>query len=130
MTSTLVASPAREVLIGNYQPFCVIGERIDPSGKPQLAAAMAAGDLPFIQAQALGQVKAGAAIVDINAGLPVANAVKTKAVRLAGAIEAVQEITDVPLAIDSTDPAVLADGLDVCRGRPLLNLVSGDEDRL
>ena len=130
MTHSLVASPNREVLIGAGLPFCVIGECINPSGKPQLAAAMASGDLAPIQALALDQVEAGAAILDVNAGLSRAGAQGSEAALLARIIKAVEDITDAPIAIDSADPAALAAGLEACRGRPLLNSVSGQEDRL
>ena len=130
MTHSLVASSNREVLIGADQPFCVVGEGINPSGKPKLEAAMAAGDLAPIEALALGQVNAGAAILDINAGIAQPNAADGEAALLARIVETVEAVTDVPLAIDSADAVAISAGLAACHGRPLLNSVSAEEDRL
>ena len=130
MTHTLAASARNEVLIGEDQPFCVIGERINPSGKPQLATAMTAGDFAVVQAQALRQVEAGAAILDVNAGVPSKAGIDDEAALMASIVGAVQAVADVPLSIDSAHPATLAAGLEACSGRPLLNSVSGEEERL
>ncbi|MGQ0675881.1 MAG: methyltetrahydrofolate cobalamin methyltransferase [Rhodospirillales bacterium] len=126
MTDTVVSSATREVVIGFERPFPVIGERINPTGRKLLAAEMAAGDMSRVSADALAQVRAGAAMLDVNAGLPLADEPKI----LAEAIKLVQSITDAPLSIDSSIVAALEAGLAVYKGRPLVNSVTGEEERL
>jgi 5-methyltetrahydrofolate--homocysteine methyltransferase len=104
----------------------IIGERINPTGRKMLAAEMKAGDFSRVEAEALAQVAAGAQVLDINAGIPLAD----EPAILARAIELVQSITDVPLSIDSSIVAALEAGLSVYKGKPLLNSVTGEEDRL
>ena len=130
MTRTVVASASREAVIGFDQPFCVIGERINPTGRKKLAAEMEAGDFSTVEADALAQVAAGATMLDVNAGVTSVNPNETEPPLLAKTIELVQELVDVPLCIDSSVPAALAAGLAVCKGRPLLNSVTGEEERL
>ena len=130
MTRTVVASATREALIGFDQPFCVIGERINPTGRVRLAAEMLAGDFSTVEADALAQVAAGATMLDVNAGVTSVNPNETEPPLLARTIELVQSLVDVPLSIDSSVPAALKAGLEVCRGRPLLNSVTGEEERL
>ncbi|NBC97160.1 MAG: dihydropteroate synthase [Deinococcus-Thermus bacterium] len=126
MTRTVVSSATREVVIGFDQPFCVIGERINPTGRKKLAAEMAAGDFSTVERDALAQVEAGARMLDVNAGIPLADEPGI----LADTIKLVQSITDVPLSIDSSIVAALEAGLAVYQGRPLLNSVTGEEERL
>ena len=130
MTRTVVASASREAIIGFDQPFCVIGERINPTGRKKLAAEMEAGDFSTVEADALAQVAAGATMLDVNAGVTSVNPNETEPPLLAKTIELVQQLVDVPLCIDSSVPAALAAGLAVCKGRPLLNSVTGEEERL
>ncbi|MGI9409356.1 MAG: methyltetrahydrofolate cobalamin methyltransferase [Hyphomicrobiaceae bacterium] len=130
MTSTVVASASREAVIGFDQPFCVIGERINPTGRKKLAAEMQAGDFSTVEADALAQVAAGATMLDVNAGVTSVNPNETEPPLLAKTIELIQQLVDVPLCIDSSVPAALAAGLAVCKGRPLLNSVTGEEERL
>ncbi|MGI9427004.1 MAG: methyltetrahydrofolate cobalamin methyltransferase [Hyphomicrobiaceae bacterium] len=130
MTRTIVASATREALIGFDQPFCVIGERINPTGRKKLAAEMMAGDFSTVEADAIAQVAAGATMLDVNAGVTSVNPNETEPPLLAKTIELVQGLVDVPLCIDSSVPAALAAGLKVCNGRPLLNSVTGEEERL
>ena len=126
MTDTVVSSPRREVVIGFERPFVVIGERINPTGRKVLAAEMAAGDFTRVESDALAQVAAGAHMLDVNAGIPLADepAILAEAVRL------VQDITDVPLSIDSSIVAALERGLEVYQGKALVNSVTGEEERL
>ena len=126
MTETVVSSATREVVIGFDRPFVIIGERINPTGRKLLAAEMAAGDFSRVEADALAQVAAGAHMLDVNAGIPLADepAILAKAVRL------VQSITDVPLSIDSSIVAALEAGLSVYQGKALVNSVTGEEERL
>ena len=126
MTDTVISSATKEVVIGFERPFVIIGERINPTGRKILAAEMLAGDYSRVIADALAQVEAGAHMLDVNAGIPLAD----EPALLAKAIELVQSITDVPLSIDSSIVAALEAGLAVYKGKPLVNSVTGEEDRL
>ena len=126
MTKTLISSHKQEITIGFDSPFCVIGERINPTGRKLLAAEMAADDYSRVLSDALAQVEAGATMLDVNAGIPMAD----EPAILAKAIQLVQEVVDVPLAIDSSIVAALEAGLSVYKGKPLVNSVTGEEERL
>lgn len=126
MTDTVVSSATREVVIGFERPFVVIGERINPTGRKKLAAEMAAGDFSRVEADALAQVANGAHMLDVNAGIPLAD----EPAILAKSVQLVQSITDVPLSIDSSIVAALAAGLEVYKGKALVNSVTGEEERL
>lgn len=126
MTDTILSSATKEVVIGFDRPFCVIGERINPTGRKKLAAEMKEGDFSTVQADALAQVAAGAHMLDVNAGIPLADEPKI----LADTIKLVQSLVDVPLAIDSSIVEALEAGLEAYQGKPLLNSVTGEEDRL
>ncbi len=126
MTHTVVSSHKQEVVIGFDQPFCVIGERINPTGRAKLAAQMVAGDYQSVAAEALAQVAAGARVLDINAGIPLAD----EPAILADCIKLVQSVVEVPLSIDSSIVAALERGLEVYRGKALVNSVTGEEERL
>ncbi|MDZ4730340.1 MAG: dihydropteroate synthase [Xanthomonadales bacterium] len=126
MTDTLISSASREVIIGFDRPFVIIGERINPSGRKILAEEMKAGDYSRVEADALAQVAAGAHMLDVNAGIPLAD----EPAILAEAIRRVQAITDVPLSIDSSIVAALEAGLAVYQGKALVNSVTGEEERL
>jgi 5-methyltetrahydrofolate--homocysteine methyltransferase len=126
MTDTVVSSATREVVIGFERPFVIIGERINPTGRKLLAAEMAAGDYSRVKADALAQVAAGAHMLDVNAGIPLADEPRI----LAEAVQLVQSLTDVPLSIDSSIVAALESGLAVYKGKPLVNSVTGEEERL
>ena len=122
MTQTVLSSATREVIIGFELPFVMIGERINPTGRKLLAAEMKVGDFSRVEADALAQVAAGAHMLDINAGIPLAD----EPALLARAIQLVQSITDVPLSIDSSIIAALEAGLAVYKGKPLVNSVTGE----
>jgi len=126
VTDTVISSATREVVIGFNRPFVIIGERINPTGRKILAAEMLAGDYSRVIADALAQVEAGAHMLDVNAGIPLAD----EPALLAKAIELVQSVTDVPLSIDSSIVAALEAGLAVYKGKALVNSVTGEEDRL
>jgi 5-methyltetrahydrofolate--homocysteine methyltransferase len=126
MTHTIVSSETREVVIGFDQPFVIIGERINPTGRKMLAEEMRNGDFSRVEADAIAQVEAGAHMLDVNAGIPLAD----EPAILAETVNLVQSITDVPLSIDSSIVAALEAGLEVYRGKPLVNSVTGEEDRL
>ena len=126
MTKTLISSDKQEITIGFDAPFCVIGERINPTGRKLLAAEMAAGDYSRVLSDAVAQVEAGAIMLDVNAGIPMAD----EPAILAEAIQLVQNTVDVPLAIDSSIVAALEAGLAVYKGKPIVNSVTGEEERL
>jgi 5-methyltetrahydrofolate--homocysteine methyltransferase len=126
MTNTVISSKTKEVIIGFEQPFVVIGERINPTGRKLLAEEMKHGDYSRVESDALAQVAAGAHILDVNAGIPLAD----EPAILAESIKLIQSITDVPLCIDSSIVAALAAGLEVYEGKALLNSVTGEEERL
>ncbi len=126
MTDTVISSATREVVIGFERPFVMIGERINPTGRKILAAEMAAGNFSRVEADVAAQLAAGAHMLDVNAGIPLAD----EPAILAQTIKLVQSITDVPLSIDSSIVAALEAGLAVYQGKPLVNSVTGEEDRL
>ncbi|MXZ80046.1 MAG: methyltetrahydrofolate cobalamin methyltransferase [Gammaproteobacteria bacterium] len=126
MTDTVISSANREVRIGFEQPFVIIGERINPTGRKILAEEMKQGDYTRVEQDALAQVAAGARMLDVNAGIPLADEPRI----LAECIRLVQSITDVPLSIDSSIVAALEAGLEAYQGKPLLNSVTGEEERL
>ena len=126
MTHTVVSSATREVVIGRDRPFVIIGERINPTGRKLLAAQMEAGDYSRVCSDAIAQVSAGASMLDVNAGIPLAD----EPAILAEAIRQVQAVVDVPLAIDSSIVAALEFGLDAYQGKALVNSVTGEEDRM
>ena len=126
MTETIISSAAKEIRIGFDQPFVIIGERINPTGRKMLAKEMAEGDFSRVVKDALAQVAAGAHMLDVNAGIPLADEPGI----LAETIKLVQSLTDVPLSIDSSIVAALEAGLEVYQGKALLNSVTGEEERL
>ena len=126
MAKTVVSSATKEVVIGFDRPFCIIGERINPTGRKKLAAEMAAGDFSTVEQDCLAQVAAGAHMLDVNAGIPLAD----EPAILAQTIQLVQSLTDVPLSIDSSIVEALEAGLSVYQGKALVNSVTGEEERL
>jgi 5-methyltetrahydrofolate--homocysteine methyltransferase len=123
---TILTSPTRVVKIGPDHPFVIIGERINPTGRKKLAAEMAVWDFERVRTDALAQVEAGAQMLDVNAGIPLAD----EPAILAEAIRVVQDLVDVPLSIDSSIMAALEAGLRAYKGKPLVNSVTGEDDRL
>jgi 5-methyltetrahydrofolate--homocysteine methyltransferase len=126
MTTTIISSATREVRIGFDQPFVIIGERINPTGRKILAEEMKNGDYSRVEADALAQVAAGAHMLDVNAGIPLADEPRI----LAEAVQLVQSITDVPLSIDSSIVEALESGLSVYQGKALVNSVTGEDEVL
>ena len=126
MTTTSISSATREVHIGFDQPFVIIGERINPTGRKILAEEMKNGDYSRVEADALAQVEAGAHMLDVNAGIPLADEPRI----LAEAVQLVQSITDVPLSIDSSIVEALEAGLAVYQGKALVNSVTGEDEVL
>ena len=126
MTKTVISSATKEVVIGFDQPFVIIGERINPTGRKLLSEEMSKGDLSRVEQDTRAQVAAGAHMLDVNAGIPLADEPKI----LADTIKLVQSLTDLPLSIDSSIVAALQAGLEVYQGKALLNSVTGEEERL
>ena len=126
MTDTIVSSATKEIAIGFDRPFTIIGERINPTGRKILAEEMRQGDFSRVEADALAQVGCGAHMLDVNAGIPLAD----EPALLARAVKLVQSVTDVPLSIDSSIVDALKAGLEVYQGKPLVNSVTGEEERL
>jgi 5-methyltetrahydrofolate--homocysteine methyltransferase len=140
MTRTVISSATKEVIIGFDQPFCVIGERINPTGRKKLAAELEQGDFSTVEKDALEQVACGATVLDINSGAVFSNKMAedpryadnnfVEPPLMKELVERVQAIVDVPLCIDSSVPGALENGLQAAKGRPLLNSVTGEEERL
>jgi len=126
VTETMLSSANKEVRIGFDRPFVIIGERINPTGRKMLAEEMKNGDYSRVEADAIAQVAAGAHMLDVNAGIPLAD----EPAILAQAVKLVQSVTDVPLSIDSSIVAALESGLAVYEGKALVNSVTGEEERL
>ena len=133
MTKTIVESSNSTVVIGFDEPFCIIGERINPTGRKKLAMELEAENFDTVVKDAIEQVKAGANILDVNAGVVYnsnPNPNETEPVLMKKLIELVQDTVEVPLCIDSSVPGALEEGLKAAKGRPLLNSVTGEEERL
>ena len=126
MSHTVLSSATKEVVIGFDRPFVMIGERINPTGRKLLAEEMKRGDFSRVEADALAQVAAGAHMLDVNAGIPLAD----EPALLARAVQLVQSVTDVPLSIDSSIIEALAAGLAVYIGKPLVTSVTGEEENM
>jgi 5-methyltetrahydrofolate--homocysteine methyltransferase len=126
MTTTTISSATQEVHIGFDQPFVIIGERINPTGRKILAEEMKNGDYNRVESDALAQVAAGAHMLDVNAGIPLADEPRI----LAEAVQLVQSITNVPLSIDSSIVEALEAGLAVYQGKALVNSVTGEDEVL
>jgi len=123
---TRVSSSTKEVIIGDTQPTVLIGERINPAGKKKLQEALKAGNLDIVRSEALAQVQAGADILDVNVGTFGVDEVAL----LPQAVQAVMDTVDIPLCIDSNNPAALEAAIKIYKGKPLINSVSGEERSL
>ncbi|MEL6551500.1 MAG: methyltetrahydrofolate cobalamin methyltransferase [Pseudomonadota bacterium] len=140
MTRTVIESKSKTAIIGFDQPFCVIGERINPTGRKILNEELERGDFSRVEADALAQVAAGASVLDINSGAVFSNKMAedpryadnnfVEPGLMKALVEHVQAVTDCPLCIDSSVPGALENGLAAAEGRPLLNSVTGEEERL
>ena len=123
---TVLESPSRTVVIGGGRPFCVIGERINPTGRKKLQAELQNGDLSRIELDVAQQVAGGADMLDVNVGDPLADEVEL----MRAAIPLVQSLTDLPLCIDSSVIEALEAGLGAYEGKALVNSVTGEDERL
>lgn len=120
---TAISSETKTVTIDTEGPLTIIGEKINPTGRKKLAAAITDGDYDYITALAVAQVEAGADILDINVGVPGIDEVKT----MREVVGAVAGAVDVPLCIDSPNHEAVAAGVTAAPGRPLVNSVNGEE---
>jgi 5-methyltetrahydrofolate--homocysteine methyltransferase len=123
---TVLRSASKEVVIGHARRFCLIGERINPTGRKVFQEQLRAGDLSAIERDVRAQVEGGADVLDVNMGVPLTDEPEL----LAKAIVMVQELTDLPICIDSSVVDALEAGLSVYRGRALVNSVTAEDDRL
>jgi 5-methyltetrahydrofolate--homocysteine methyltransferase len=123
---TVLKGVSKEVVIGAELPTVIIGERINPTGRKVFSAELQSGDLSRISRDALAQVEAGAAVLDVNVGAAGVDEIHL----LPEAVQIVQDTVDVPISIDSPNPEALAAALQVCQGRPLVNSVTGEAKRL
>jgi 5-methyltetrahydrofolate--homocysteine methyltransferase len=123
---TVLQSRSSTVTIGPEQPFCIIGERINPTGRKSFAEQLRNGDLSTVVVDAVAQTEAGADMLDVNAGIPLVD----EAELLQKMLRAVQDSTDLPICIDSSVIEALEAGLSVYEGKALVNSVTGEDDRL
>ena len=123
---TKVSSATREVFIGDQRPTVLIGERINPTGKKMLSAALKSGDMEVVRREAVAQVDAGADILDVNVVAPGVDEVAL----LPQVVRVVMETVEVPLSIDINNPKALEAALKIYQGKPIVNSVTGEEDSL
>jgi 5-methyltetrahydrofolate--homocysteine methyltransferase len=123
---TVVQSPSRTVVIGPDQPFCVIGERINPTGRKAFQKQLQSGDLSQLEVDSAEQVAGGADMLDVNVGDPLADEIEL----MRAAVPLVQGLTDLPLCIDSSVIEALEAGLSAYQGKALVNSVTGEDARL
>ncbi len=123
---TLITSASKTVTIGHDQPFCIIGERINPTGRKKFQQLLRAGDLSTIAIDVESQIKGGADLLDVNMGVPLTD----EPALLAAAIKMIQGITDTPICIDSSIIEALQAGLEAYEGKALVNSMTGEDDRM
>ncbi|MBY9075344.1 dihydropteroate synthase [Nocardioides sp. WL0053] len=123
---TRLRSATKEVVLGHDRPFCLIGERINPTGRRIFQEQLRAGDLSAIERDVAAQVAGGADVLDVNMGVPLTD----EADLLARAITLVQSLTDLPICIDSSVVDALEAGLAAYQGRALVNSVTAEDDRM
>lgn len=123
---TIVSSATKTVTIGADQPFCIIGERINPTGRKAFQEQLRAGDLNALEKDVHDQVAMGATMLDVNMGAPMID----EAEMLAKAVVMIQELTDLPLCIDSSVVEALEAGLDVYKGKALVNSITAEDERM
>jgi len=123
---TVLQSRSKTVVIGSDKPFCIIGERINPTGRKAFQAQLQAGDLSQIEPDVAEQVSGGADMLDVNVGDPLADEIAL----MRAAVTRVQELTDLPLVIDSSVIEALEAGLGAYEGKALVNSVTGEDERL
>jgi 5-methyltetrahydrofolate--homocysteine methyltransferase len=123
---TTLSSASRQVVIGPDQPFCIIGERINPTGRKVFSEQLRAGDLSRVEIDVAQQVAGGAMVLDVNMGAPLADETEL----MVRAVKLIQGLTDLPLCLDSSIIEVLAAGLAAYQGKALVNSVTAEDERL
>jgi 5-methyltetrahydrofolate--homocysteine methyltransferase len=123
---TVLSSATKSITIGHDQPFCIIGERINPTGRKKFQEQLRAGDLSAIEVDVHAQVAAGATMLDVNMGAPLID----EPVVLAQAVRLIQSLTDLPLCIDSSVVEALEAGLAAYEGKALVNSITAEEERM
>lgn len=123
---TVLSSPGQTVTIGHDQPFCIIGERINPTGRKKFQLQLREGDLSAIEKDVADQIAGGANVLDVNMGVPLTD----EPLLLSKAITLIQSITDVPICIDSSIIEALQAGLETYQGKALVNSVTGEDERM
>jgi 5-methyltetrahydrofolate--homocysteine methyltransferase len=123
---TRLRSATKEVVIGHDRPFCLIGERINPTGRRIFQEQLRAGDLSAIERDVAAQVAGGADVLDVNMGVPLTDEPEL----LTRAITLVQSLTNLPICIDSSVVEALEAGLSVYQGRALVNSITAEDDRM
>ncbi len=123
---TVLSSPGQTVTIGHDQPFCIIGERINPTGRKKFQLQLRAGDLSAIEKDVADQIAGGANVLDVNMGVPLTD----EPALLSKAITLIQSITDMPICIDSSIIEALQAGLETYQGKALVNSVTGEDERM
>jgi 5-methyltetrahydrofolate--homocysteine methyltransferase len=126
LQETVLRSATREVVLGHGRRFCLIGERINPTGRRIFQEQLRAGDMSAIERDVRAQVEGGADVLDVNMGVPLTD----EAELLEKAVRMVQELTDLPLCIDSSVVEALEAGLAAYDGRALVNSVTAEDERL
>ena len=123
---TVLSSATKTITIGHDQPFCIIGERINPTGRKKFQEQLRAGDYSAIEADVLAQVAGGATMLDVNMGAPMIDEPEA----LAAAVTLIQQLTDLPLCIDSSVVEALEAGLSVYQGKALVNSITAETERM
>ena len=123
---TVLSSASRELRIGGENPFCIVGERINPTGRKAFAEQLRGGDLSTVSTDAIAQSEAGADMLDVNAGIPLVDEPEL----LKKMLRTVQDAVDVPICIDSSVIEALEAGLSVYEGRALVNSVTAEDERM
>lgn len=124
--NTILTRGEKKILIGPDHPFVIIGERINPTRRKKLAETMIQGDFSIVQMDARRQVEAGAQVLDVNAGIPGAD----EPVLLKDVVQAVMDVVDVPLCLDTANPEALAIALEVYPGKALINSTTAEESMM
>lgn len=123
---TVLSSHGKTVTIGHDQPFCIIGERINPTGRKKFQLQLREGDLSAIEKDVFAQIAGGADVLDVNMGVPLTD----EPALLSKAITLIQTLTDMPICIDSSIIEALQAGLEAYQGKALVNSVTGEDERM
>ena len=123
---TVLSSASREAVIGPGEPFCIIGERINPTGRKIFQQQLRDGDLSRVEIDVADQAAGGAMVLDVNMGAPLVDETEL----MVRAVKLIQGVTDLPLCLDSSIVEVLDAGLAAYEGKALVNSVTAEDERL